>query len=69
MMLNLQFAETMELTEAELQAVSGGDFVYNANIPGGGNWGGFGTSWSITDFWKKNFNFKPDSDPDRRRYY
>ena len=50
MMLNLQFAETMELTEAELQAVSGGDFVYNANIPGGGNWGGFGTSWSITDF-------------------
>ena len=27
MMLNLQFAETMELTEAELQAVSGGDIV------------------------------------------
>ena len=27
MMLNLQFAETMELTEAELQAVSGGNIV------------------------------------------
>ena len=35
MMLNLQFAETMELTEAELQAVSGGNILVN---PGGG-WG------------------------------
>ena len=35
MMLNLQFAETMELTEAELQEVSGGNTVVN---PGGG-WG------------------------------
>ena len=69
MMLNLQFTETMELTEAELQAVSGGDLVYNANIPGGGNWGGFGTPWSITNFWKKYFNDKPESDSDRRRYY
>ncbi len=69
MMLNLQFAETMELTEAELQEVSGGDLVYNANIPGGGNWGGLGTPWSITNFWKKYFNDKPESDPDRRRYY
>ena len=48
MMLNLQFAETMELTEAELQAVSGGDFMYLGNIPGGGGgtalpiWGGGG---------------------------
>ena len=35
MMLNLQFAETMELTEAELQAVSGGNILLN---PGSG-WG------------------------------
>ena len=69
MMLNLQFAETMELTEVELEKVYGGNVVDIVKIPGGGNWGGFGTSWSITDFWKKNFNFKPDSDPDRRRYY
>ena len=68
MMLNLQFAETMELTEAELQAVSGGDLVYAAVIPGGGNLGGFGTPWSITNFWQKYFNDKPDSDYDRRRY-
>ena len=27
MMLNLQFAETMELTEAELQEISGGNVV------------------------------------------
>ena len=32
-MLNLQFAETMELTEAELQDVRGGNTVVN---PGGG---------------------------------
>lgn len=68
MMLNLQFAETMELTEAELQAVSGGDLVYAVVIPGGGGWGGFGTPWSITNFWQKYFNDKPDSDYDRRRY-
>ena len=69
MMLNLQFAETMELTEAELQEVSGGNVVDIVKIPGGGNWGGLGTSWSITNFWKKYFNDKPESDPDRRRYY
>ena len=68
MMLNLQFAETMELTEAELEKVYGGDLVYAAVIPGGGNWGGFGTPWSITNFWQKYFNDKPDSDYDRRRY-
>lgn len=67
MMLNLQFAETMELTEAELQEVSGGDLVYNANIPGGGNWGGFGTPWSITNFWGKYFNHD-SSTVNRRRY-
>ncbi|WP_440862107.1 peptide pheromone VP1, partial [Streptococcus oralis] len=45
-MLNLQFAETMELTEAELQDVRGGNTVVN---PGGGigvGWGGLGTPWS-----------------------
>ena len=56
MMLNLQFAETMELTEAELQEVKGGDLINAANIPGGGNWGGIGTPWSITNFWEKYFN-------------
>ena len=54
-MLNLQFAETMELTEAELEKVYGGDLVYLGNIPSGA-WGGFGTPWSITNFWEKNFN-------------
>ncbi|MBZ2099220.1 MULTISPECIES: peptide pheromone VP1 [Streptococcus] len=67
-MLNLQVAETMELTEAELETVRGGELINTAIIPGGGNWGGFGTPWSITNFWKKNFNDKPDSDSDRRRY-
>ncbi|EOB20989.1 hypothetical protein D061_08682 [Streptococcus pneumoniae 1488] len=54
-MLNLQFAETMELTEAELETVYGGEFGNNAVIPAGA-WGGLGTSWSITNFWKKYFN-------------
>ena len=54
-MLNLQFAETMELTEAELEKVYGGDLVYLGNIPSGA-WGGFGIPWSITNFWEKNFN-------------
>ena len=69
-MLNLQFAETMELTEAELEKVYGGDFVYVANIPGGGigvGWGGLGTPWSITNFWKKYFNHD-SSTVNRRRY-
>ena len=35
MMLNLQFAETMELTEAELQEVSGGNTVVNPGNGGG----------------------------------
>lgn len=48
-MLNLQFAETMELTEAELETVYGGEFGNNAVIPAGA-WGGLGTSWSITNF-------------------
>ena len=42
-MLNLQFAETMELTEAELETVYGGNVVDIVKIPGGGGWGGFGT--------------------------
>lgn len=65
-MLNLQFAETMELTEAELEKVYGGDLVYVGTIPGGGGWGGFGTPWSITNFWEKNFNHD-SSTVNRRR--
>lgn len=70
MMLNLQFAETMELTEVELEAVYGGDLVNVANIPGGGNWGGWGglgTPWSIIDHWKRNFNHDSPT-VNRRRY-
>ena len=70
MMLNLQFAETMELTEVELEAVYGVDLVNVANIPGGGNWGGWGglgTPWSIIDHWKRNFNHD-SSTVNRRRY-
>ena len=66
-MLNLQYAETMELTEVELEKVYGGDLVYFANIPGGGGWGGLGTPWSITNFWKKYFNHD-SSTVNRRRY-
>ncbi|HET1452280.1 peptide pheromone VP1 [Streptococcus pneumoniae] len=65
-MLNLQFAETMELTEAELETVYGGEFGNNAVIPVGA-WGGLGTSWSITNFWKKYFNH--DSSTVNRRHY
>ena len=65
MMLNLQFAETMELTEAELEKIYGGDLVYVGNIPSGA-WGGFGTPWSITNFWEKNFNHD-SSTVNRRR--
>ena len=64
-MLNLQFAETMELTEAELEKVYGGDLVYLGDIPSGA-WGGFGTPWSITNFWEKNFNHD-SSTVNRRR--
>ena len=64
-MLNLQFAETMELTEAELEKVYGGDLAYLGNIPSGA-WGGFGTPWSITNFWEKNFNHD-SSTVNRRR--
>lgn len=65
-MLSLQFAETMELTEAELEKIYGGDLVYVGTIPGGGGWGGFGTPWSITNFWEKNFNHD-SSTVNRRR--
>lgn len=64
-MLNLQFAETMELAEAELEKVYGGDLVYLGNIPSGA-WGGFGTPWSITNFWEKYFNHD-SSTVNRRR--
>ena len=63
MMLNLQFAETMELTEDELQDVRGGYTVVN---PGGGIVVGWGTPWSITNFWKKYFNH--DSSTVNRRH-
>ena len=63
-MLNLQFAETMELTEAELQDVRGGYTVVN---PGGGIGVSLGAPWSITNFWKKYFNHD-SSTVNRRRY-
>ena len=47
MMLNLQFAETMELTEVELEAVYGGSLVVNPGNGGGSAlpaWGGRGIS-------------------------
>ena len=50
MMLNLQFAETMELTEAELQAVSGGNIVNIVpGVRGGTGWGvaGIYPGWEI----------------------
>ncbi|CJH73890.1 hypothetical protein SPAR166_0145 [Streptococcus pneumoniae GA60132] len=56
----------MELTEAELETVYGGEFGNNAVIPAGA-WGGLGTSWSITNFWKKYFNH--DSSTVNRRHY
>lgn len=65
----------MELTEAELQDVRGGNITSvcaGENIGCGGSAlparGGFGTPWSITNFWKKYFNDKPGSYSDRRRY-
>ena len=74
-MLNLQFADTMELTETELETVYGGNLTTvcaGEHIGCGGSAlparGGLGTPWSITNFWKKNFNDKPGSDYDRRRY-
>lgn len=42
-MLNLQFAETMELTEAELQDVRGGNLV---NSMGGGGRSGI-SGWGV----------------------
>ena len=45
-MLNLQFAETMELTEAELQDVRGGNLV---NSMGGGGRSGI-SGWGVQEF-------------------
>ncbi|WP_138100926.1 peptide pheromone VP1 [Streptococcus australis] len=50
-----------------MEQVYGGDLVYAAVIPGGGNWGGLGTPWSITNFWEKYFNHD-SSTVNRRRY-
>ena len=62
-MLNLQFAETMKLTEEELQVVSGGDLVYTGNTPGTG----IGTFRSITNFWRAIFTYDSPT-VNRRRY-
>ena len=62
-MLNLQFEETMKLTEEELQVVSGGDLVYTGNIPGGG----IETSRSIANFWRAIFTYNSPT-VNRRRY-
>ena len=69
MMLNLQFAETMELTEVELEKVYGGNVVDIVKIPGGGNWGEIGSFWRNSNFADHFFYFMPESDPDRRRFY
>ena len=62
-MLNLQFEETMKLTEEELQVVSGGYLVYTGNTPGSG----IGISWSITNFWRAIFIYDSPT-VNRRRY-
>ena len=55
-MLNLQFAETMELTEAELEKVYGGRAYPPLNSGGGGA------------LWQNYFNFAPPAPETRRRY-
>lgn len=55
-MLNLQFAETMELTEAELETVYGG----RAYPPLG--------SAGMGGLWQNYFNFAPPAPETRRRY-
>ncbi|WP_416370412.1 hypothetical protein [Streptococcus sp. Marseille-Q5986] len=55
-MLNLQFAETMELTEAELQTVYGGEKHPPLAYIGGGA------------LWQNYFNFAPPAPATRRRY-
>lgn len=59
-MLNLQFAETMELTEAELQTVYGGQEYPPLAYIGGGYGGGA--------LWQNYFNFAPPAPATRRRY-
>ena len=52
MMLNLQFAETMELTEVKLETVYGGNLVVNPGNVGGialPIWGGGGIGPSPTE--------------------
>ena len=55
-MLNLQFAETMELTEAELETVYGGRTYPPFGHSGGGA------------LWQDYFNFAPSAPETRRRY-
>ena len=59
-MLNLQFAETMELTEAELETVYGGE----EHPPIGYTGIGYGGS----ALWQNYFNFAPPAPETRRRY-
>ena len=56
MMLNLQFAETMELTEAELEKVYGGRAYPPLESSGG------------SPLWPNYFNFAPPAPETRRRY-
>ncbi|HFS5309286.1 Uncharacterised protein [Streptococcus pneumoniae] len=55
-MLNLQFAETMELTEAELETVYGGEEHPPIGYIG------------IGALWQNYFNFAPPAPETRRRY-
>ena len=59
-MLNLQFAETMELTEAELETVYGGE--EHPQI------GYIGIGYGGSALWQNYFNFAPPAPETRRRY-
>ena len=59
-MLNLQFAETMELTEAELEIVYGGE--EHPPI------GYIGIGYGGSALWQNYFNFAPPAPETRRRY-
>lgn len=59
-MLNLQFAETMELTEAELETVYGGEEQPPI--------GYIGIGYGGSALWQNYFNFAPPA-PETRRHY
>ena len=59
-MLNLQFAETMELTEAELETVYGGE--EHPPI------GYIGIGYGGSALWQNYFNFAPPAPETRRRH-